>query len=411
MAAPETDALLAPKIRDLFFQPGPDGRAVYRPSRYKVAYGGRGGAKSWGFARVLLMLSAHRKLRVLCAREFQNSIADSVHKLLSDQIGTLGLAPWFDVTQTSIKSRVGSEFLFKGMRHNVNEIKSLEGIDIAWVEEAQRTSKDSWGILIPTIRKDGSEIWVSFNPEEADAPTYVDYVVAPKPGTLSVEVNYPDNPWFSAVLREEMEHSRRTDTDAYEHIWLGKPKQASDAQVLHGKYRIEAFETPASVERFFYGVDWGFSTDPLAAVRCWIRDNVLYVDHEAYRHGVEIRDTPATLDTIPGARAWPLKADNSRPETISAVRAAGFNISGAAKWPGSVEDGIAHLRSFDAIVIHERCKHTAIEARLYSYKVDRVTGEVLPSLLDKNNHAIDAIRYSLDGYIRRRSASVAPLRM
>jgi phage terminase large subunit len=338
---------------------------------------------------------------VLCARELQNSITDSVHKLLCDQIDRLGLAQYFDITANSIRGRfTGSEFLFKGLRHNVNEIKSTEGIDICWVEEAQRVSEASWEILIPTIRKPGSEIWITFNPFDEDDPTYQRFIVNPPDGAVVAQVNYDQNPFFPDVLRAEMEYMKRVDYEAYEHVWLGKPKGRSDAVILKGKYTVDVFEAPADA-RFYYGVDWGFAQDPSVMVRCFITDRTLFVDHEGYGVGVELDELPQLFDKVPGSRNGLIKADNSRPETISHIAKKGYTIRAAAKWPGSVEDGITYLRSFERIVIHQRCTHTAEEARLYQYKTDRLTGEVLPVIVDKNNHCIDAVRYSLDGLIKR----------
>lgn len=372
---------------------------IWRPYRYKVFHGGRGSAKSWTVAGVLIWLAARVRLRVLCARELQISMADSVHKLLVDQIERLGLIDEYVVTATSIRSRVGSEFMFKGLRHNVNEIKSTEGIDICWVEEAQRVSESSWEILIPTIRKSGSEIWITFNPDSEDDPTYKRFITNTPPGSLVVEVNFDKNPFFPDELRREMEYLKTVDFEAYEHIWLGKPKGRSKAQILSGKYEIADFETPSDAV-FLYGADWGFAQDPTVLVRCFIRERFLYIDMEAYGVGVELDELPALFDSIPGSRKHVIKADNSRPETISHVSNKGFSVLPAAKWAGSVEDGITFLRSFEKIIIHERCQHTAEEARLYSYKVDKLTEEVLPIIVDKHNHCIDAIRYALDGLIQ-----------
>lgn len=375
--------------------------ALFSPSRYKVFYGGRGGAKSWAFARALLLMAAARPLRILCAREFQVSIADSVHRLLSDQIEAMGLQDKFTVQQNSITSCCSSLFLFKGIRKNIREIKSLEGIDVCWVEEAESVSKESWEILIPTIRKQDSEIWVGFNPGTADDDTYKRFVLAPPEGALVRKVGWQDNPWFPATLRAEMEYCRRKDADAFAHIWGGEPLTISEAQVFKGCYVVEPFDTPEDAE-FRHGADWGFARDPDVLVRCFVRDNVLFVDQESYGVGVELDDIPALYDAIPTSRKWPIKADNSRPETISHVRRKGFSISAAAKWGGSVQDGLAVIKGFERIVVHPRCKHTADEMRLYSYKVDRVTNDVLPILMDSNNHCIDALRYALDGYIKGR---------
>ena len=372
-------------------------------ARYKVYYGGRGGAKSWAFARALLIFADKWSLRILCAREFQNSINDSVHRLLCDQIDMLGLSHRFEVTLTSIRNtETGSQFLFKGLRHSVQEIKSLEGVDICWVEEAQSVSKDSWEILIPTIRKEGSEIWISFNPLDATDPTYQRFVVTPPPMTVVEKVGWQDNPFFPATLDAERRHMLATDPEAYDHIWEGNPRTLSEAVIFGRRVSVETFDTPTEGVRFFYGADWGFAHDPTALVRGWIDAETLFIDHEAFGYGVEIDETAQLFDSVPGSRDWPIKADCSRPETISYMRRQGFQIDAAEKWPGSVEDGIAHLKGFKRIVVHERCKHIAQEFRLYSYKVDKQTGDILPIIVDKHNHGIDALRYSLDGYIQRR---------
>jgi phage terminase large subunit len=194
---------------------------LFNAARYKIAYGGRGAAKSWGFARALLILGAQKPLRVLCAREIQRSIADSVHKLLGDQIAALGFEDVYEVQQAAILGRNGTEFIFAGLKHNVASIKSYEGCDIVWVEEAQSVSKKSWDVLIPTIRKEGSEIWVSFNPDLETDATYQRFVVNPPPGAVAVKINYRDNPWFPEELRKEAEFERAKDPDAYNHIWEG----------------------------------------------------------------------------------------------------------------------------------------------------------------------------------------------
>jgi phage terminase large subunit len=376
-------------------------RGLWLAFRFKVFYGGRGGAKSWTFARVLVLLAFSRCLRILCAREFQTSIHDSVYKLIVDQIYELGLQGHFDIGAKSITSSTGSEFLFKGLSHSIQEIKSLESIDICWVEEAQSTSKNSWDILIPTIRKDGSEIWISFNPFEEDDPTYQEFVVHPKPDSIVVKVGFEDNPWFPEVLEKARLYLRSIDLDAYEHIYGGNPRTITDAVIFGKRTSVETFETPPDA-RFFFGADWGFANDPTALVRSWIKDEVLYIDWEAFGTGVEIDETPQLFDSVPGARLWPIKADSSRPETISYMRRKGFNISPADKWEGCVEDGIAHIKAFRKIVIHERCRHMQDERRLYRYKVDKKSGLILPIIVDQHNHGWDAERYALDGYIQRR---------
>ncbi|MDT3544908.1 PBSX family phage terminase large subunit [Cronobacter sakazakii] len=390
MTTAEKKLSFAPKFKPLF-----------KPIRYKVFRGGRGGAKSWGIARALVIMAASKKLRILCTREVQNSIKDSVHKLLKDQIEMLGLNQWFRITNEMITSACGSEFLFKGLRFDPLGIKSTEGVDICWVEEAQSVSADSWDILIPTIRKEGSEIWVSFNPGEETDPTYQRFVVNPPDNCVTVEVNYYDNPYLPDTLRKEMEYCKRIDYEAYEHIWLGKPKSISEAVIFKRRYKVEAFPDDLwqQADRLFFGADFGFANDPSTLIRMFMLENKLYIEYEAYGVGVELDEMPQFYDSIPEARRWPIKADNARPETISHIARKGFSIDAAAKWKGSVEDGIAYLKGFEEIIIHERCKHTADEFRLYSYKVDKKTNEILPVIVDAHNHCIDAIRYGLDGYI------------
>lgn len=373
--------------------------------RYRVLYGGRGSGKSWGVAEALVRYAAGTSGRILCCREIQTSIRDSVHKLLVDTIERIGFQKYFIVTRETIRSRLGAEFLFKGLKLNIQDIKSTEGVDVCWVEEAQTVSAESWDVLIPTIRADNSEIWVTFNPNEESDPTYQKFVVNPPDRCISALVNYDQNPNFPDVLRSEMEFMKRTDYESYLNVWEGKPKTRSDAAVLK-RWRVEDFDDDLwrKADRLFFGADFGFAQDPSTLVRCFILDNRLYVDHEAYGVGVEIDETPQLYESVPYARDYPIYADCARPETISYLRRQGFNIDAVDKWQGSVEDGIAHLNGFEEIVIHERCKNTAKEARLYQYKVDRITGDILPVLVDKHNHCIDALRYSLNGYIQRRGA-------
>jgi phage terminase large subunit len=383
-----------------------------RSARYKVLYGGRGAVKSWSFAEAAIRFADRGFERFLCTREYQNSIKDSVHRLLSDQIDRMGLNHRFHITDKSIRHRhTRSEFIFKGLHHNVDEVKSTEGITKCWVEEAHNTSEDSWQTLIPTIRAetdDGrpSEIWVSFNVTDEEAPTYVRFVPEENrpPDSIVLKLNYDQNPFFPKVLRDEMEFLKRVDYEAYEHVWLGMPKKISDAVIFGKKYRVGSFPDTLwkKAQRLMFGADFGFARDPSTLIRSFIIDNTLYIEHEAYGVGVELNEMKQFWGSVPESENWPIKCDNARPETISYMRRKGFSATAAEKWKGSVEDGIAHIKGFDEVVIHERCVHVAQEARLYSYKKDRVSGEVLPIIVDKHNHCWDAIRYGLDGYIQRR---------
>lgn len=216
---------------------------LFKPSRYKVLYGGRGGAKSWGVARALLILVAEKGLRILCTREVQNSIKDSVHRLLGDQIKNLGYEHLFTVLRDEIRCNSNDGlFLFAGLSDlTVDSIKSFEGVDVVWVEEGHSVTKRSWSILIPTIRKDGSEIWVTFNPELDTDETYVRFVVTPPPDTVLIPMSWRDNPWFSELLRKEKDHLQAADKDEYENVWEGKPRTVV-AGAIYGKEVHAAIE-------------------------------------------------------------------------------------------------------------------------------------------------------------------------
>lgn len=388
-------------------------RELFMPARYKVFWGGRGAARSWSFARALLIKGAQTQLRVLCCREFQKSIADSVHKLLVDQIGLLQLPGW-RVSKTEIThAGTGTSILFEGLRYNTNRIKSLEGIDVCWVEEAESVSKDSWEILIPTIRKAGSEIWISFNPDLESDPTYQRFVIEQPPRSIVRKVGWNDNPWLPDELREEKDYLYRVDPDAAEHVWGGHTRQSSEAQILHGKWRVEAFEPEPHWMGPLYGGDFGFADDPTAAVEIYIAKDPgkpkrlsqgrLMVRRESWKMRLDIHKISATWLAAFGRNVTltHIRADSSRPETISYLKQHGLRrISPVFKWNGSIEDGIAYLRQFEEIIIHPDCPHTRQEARLWSYKVDPKTLEILPDVVDKHNHCWDSIRYALSPMIR-----------
>jgi phage terminase large subunit len=215
---------------------------LFEPKRYKVCYGGRGGAKSWGIARALLILGAKSQQRILCAREFQTSIKDSVHKLLCDQIDNMGLTGFYEITDKSIRGKNGTEFFFVGLRNNVTNVKSIEGVDICWVEEAQTVSKTSWNVLIPTIRKEKSEIWVSFNPELETDETYQRFVLNSPDNCKVVKINWSDNPWFPETLRLEKDALRDRDIEAYNTVWEGLCRQTVDGAIFAREMQMAELE-------------------------------------------------------------------------------------------------------------------------------------------------------------------------
>ncbi len=372
------------------------------PARYKGIWGGRGSGKSWLFAEMLI--EAHLmnpNTRSVCIREVQKSLEQSVKRLLELKIEALGVGQYFDVQDRVIKSRNGDGLIiFQGMQnHTADSIKSLEGYHRAWVEESQSLSQRSLDLLRPTIRKEDSEIWFSWNPNYDTDP--VDKLLrskTPPKNSIVLQVNYMDNPWFPDVLKEEMQYDMARDMDKYEHVWLGGYVLNSEKRVFRN-WSSEEFETPSDAHLRF-GADWGFSVDPTSLVRLWIDGRKLYVDYEAYMVGCEIVNTPDLFATVPESAKWPIIADSARPETISHMRQNGYpKIMPAIKGPGSIEEGIEFLKNYE-IIVHPRCPHVIDELIHYSYKVDPLTDEILPKLEDKHNHVIDALRYACES-IRR----------
>jgi len=371
---------------------------LFIPMRFKVYHGGRGSAKSWSIVRALIIRAMSAPERILCAREFQASIKDSAKQLISDQIELMGFSEFFHITRDAVVCLVtGSTFLFSGLWHNPQKIKSMEGVTICWIEEANTVSQMSLDFLIPTIRTEGSEIWFSFNRNLATDPVDKMFLDGePRTNAVVHHINYDKNPYFTKILREEMEYDRKHDYEKYEHVWKGLPVKHSEARVIK-KWKIDGNIVPKPDETFYYGADWGFANDPNTLVRCWADHDkrILYIDQEAYGIGIEIDDTPSMFDRVAGSRKWTITADSARPETISYMNRHGFKIRSAKKGKGSVEEGIKFLQSY-TIVVHERCKHMIDELKLYCYKTDKLTGEILPLLEDKNNHLIDALRYALE---------------
>ncbi|WP_272675919.1 PBSX family phage terminase large subunit [Providencia sp. PROV021] len=381
--------------------------------RYRCSHGGRGSAKTRTFALMTAIRGYMAAMNgqsgvILCAREYMNSLEESSMEEVKQAIRSV---PWlndfYELGEKYIRTKCRSvSYVFAGLRHNLDSIKSKARILIAWVDEAESVSEIAWTKLAPTVREAGSEIWVTWNPERDGSATDKRFRKNPPDNAVVVEMNYDDNPWFPSVLEDERLNDRaRLDEATYAWIWEGAYLENSDKQVLANKYVVQSFPDDLwqKADRLLFGADFGFAKDPNTLLRQFILNDCLYIEYEAYGVGVELDHMPEFYDKIPEARKWPIKADSARPETISYLKRQGFNISAAKKWQGSVEDGVTHLRGFKQIIIHPRCKETAKEARLYSYKTDRITGEVLPVILDANNHCWDAVRYGLDGYITQKS--------
>lgn len=386
---------------------------LLQPSRYKGIFGGRGGAKSHFFADQLVdNCITHKGYRAVCVREYQVSLEQSVKRLLEDKINTYGLGKEFRVMNSCIETPGDGVVIFQGMQsHTAESIKSLEGYDLAWVEEAQNLSQRSLDLLRPTIREEGSELWFSWNPRHATDPVDQLLRVNPPLNAIVIKSSYRDNPFFPEVLRQEMEWDRARDPEKYAHVWLGEYERHSESRVFKN-WKVEEFETQSDVS-FLLGGDWGYSIDPSVLVRCYAIGRKLFIDREAYKIGVEIDHLPQLFDQVPGSREWTITADSARPETISYLQRHGFpKLIAAVKGKDSVKEGVIFLQNFD-IVIHPRCVHTIDEFTMYSYKVDKMTGFVTPVLEDKKNHVIDSVRYAVErlrhGFDFRQAGMTSPV--
>lgn len=398
-------------------------RPVFRgQARYRGAYGGRGSGKTRTFAkmaaiRAYIAAANGQTGVVLCGREFMNSLDESSMSEVKAAIASEAwLTPFFDVGEKYIRTeglpgRV--DFRFVGLRHNLDSLKSKATVILAWVDEAESVSEAAWRKLTPTVREDNSEIWLTWNPEKLDSPTNKRFRESPPDSAKIVEMNWRDNPWFPDVLEQErVSDQRRLDPDTYHHVWEGGYLTNSDSQVLSDKWEVQDFEVSPSWDGPYQGGDFGFSQDPTAAVRCYVAGDTLYVSHEAGRTGLELDHyAPFIGGKIPDFDKHVTRWDSAQPGNISFIKRHGLPRSVPVdKWKGSVEDGVSFLRSFRKIVFHSRCPAIAKEARLYSYKIDRLTQDVLTDIVDANNHYIDALRYAVGPMIKRRETQPAKTR-
>lgn len=382
-------------------------KGFFKPTRYKIAYGGRGSGKSWAAARSLLLQGSSQPLRILCAREIQKSIKQSVHTLLNDQIQALGLGDFYQVLETEIRGSNGTQFNFAGLaQHTVESIKSIEGCDIVWVEEGQTVSKKSWDILIPTIRKPGSEIWVTFNPDVDNDDTYQRFVVNPPPNALVVNMNYNDNPWFPIELENERLHCFNTRSKSdYQNIWEGKCKAAVDGAIY-----AEEMETAQSDGRIC-----NVPYDPLLKVQIvfdlgWNDSMFISLVQKGFadlRIIESIEDSHKTLDyysallkdkKLNWGKVWlphdgaarDFKTGKSSQEILQAL---GWDVEIIPI--SSIEEGIKQSRMTFNRMYFDKTKADVMVRALKRYKrvINARTGEAGSPDHDNSSHGADNFRY------------------
>lgn len=388
---------------------------LFEPHRYKVLYGGRGGAKSWGIAGALLEQGWRKPLRVLCVREVQKSIKDSVHQLLGDRIEALGLGGEYQILETEIRGRNGTVFLFTGLSTQTAEnLKSYEGVDIVWAEEARAITKRSWDVLIPTIRKPGSEIWISFNPELDTDETYQRFVVSPPEDAVVIKMTYADNPWFPDVLEAERRASLKRDPVGYRNIWEGEPRSVVEG-AIYAREVIAAIESkrirpaphdPLLKVHTVWDLGWGVTSiilaqragsevriiDYLERVNTQYPDDIAELEKRRYRWGT---------DFLPhDARAGSKHSGKSPEETLKAL---GRTVEIVPEI--GVENGISAVRSMfprvyfndsPAVVVDDGYQGVGrlVEClKRYHRRINPATNQPGNPEKDGHDHGADAFRY------------------
>lgn len=384
----------------------------YGQAPYRGAYGGRGSSKTRSFAKMTAVFAVMLDSMgisgvILCGREFMNSLDDSS---MAEIKGVIAEDEWlvdqFNVGEKYIRTKSGRiRYLFAGLRHNLDSIKSKARVLITWIDEAENVSEVAWRKLVATVmREPNSEIWVTWNPEDESSATNQRFRVHATDDMHIVPLNWSDNPWFPEGLERERQADLKYRPDIYGHVWEGEYLTLTEAQIFGGRYKVEEFTPdPKTWGGPYCGGDFGYSQDPTAAVMLWIKDDTLYWEHELYGKKIEIDDIAKRVKAaIPGYEKYTSRWDSAQPGMISYLQRDGLpRAVGSKKGKGSIEDGIQFMRSFKQIIIHPRCVNTIKEHRMYKWKTDARSGDILPTPEDDWNHAIDAGRYALEPVMLR----------
>ncbi len=411
---------LAPLMLDNFLQ----------PAKHRVFKGGRGSGKTRGCALMSAIYGykfaeAEREGVLLASREHLNSLEESSLEEIKSAIKS---EPWlldyYEIGEKYVRTKNRRvSYAFAGLRHNLDSVKSKANILLNWTDEAESVSESAWRKLIPTIRgADDLENWLSYNPESAESATHKRFIESPPSRCITTTINWRDNPWWKqSGLEEQRQDDQRLRPDTYQHVWEGAFLTITEAQVFSGKFLVDEFEADETFDGPYQGLDFGFAQDPTAAVRCYVKNKVLYIRNEAGKTKLELDDTSKFVcDAIPNFEKYATRADSARPESISYLKRPQKGdekapylprMESVKKWAGSVEDGVEFIKSFEKVVIHPDCQQAAREFRLYSFKIDRLSGDILPTIVDDHNHFIDAIRYALVPLMKRRAASKIVVRL
>lgn len=374
--------------------------ALFTDARHKAIYGGRGSGKSWAVATYLVSIASKSRKRIICARQFQNSIRDSSKELIERRIHDLGLDNQFTITDRYIfHNATKSQFIFIGLERNVESIRSLEGADVVWIDEARTISARSMEVLLPTIRKAGSELIWTWNPEQPEDPVDAYFRAgAPPPRSVIIRVDFSDNPFFKDTeMPNEMETLKRGNLARYKHVWLGEYDVRYESKVFPNA-KTGRVDVPANTPPK-YGMDFGFGKDPAFIVKLYVLEasKQIYIANEA--HGaVAMERLPTMIRSVIHHDDDLIRCDSSQPIIIDFLQSRGLNTVPAKKGPGSVKSGILFLQSYE-IIIDPACEAMREEARLYSWMTDRLTQRVLSTPVDAHNHGWDATRYAVEDEI------------
>lgn len=374
-------------------------KTLFQKARHKALFGGRGSAKSWSVATYLAITAGKTPKRIVCARQFQNSIRDSSKELIEKRIAHLNMQRQYDIEEREIVHKgTRSRFTFIGLERNIESIRSLEGADIVWIEEARTTKAKSLEVLLPTVRAKDSELIWTWNPEQPTDPVdqYFRGPQGPPPNSIVTRVSYRDNPFFYATeLATEMEVLKRGNPQRYNHVWEGDYDLRHESKVFPnarvGQVMVDPDEMPVR-----YGLDFGFGSDPSFIVKLYVNENrkQIYIEKEACGR-VSMDELPNLIRRVIDHDRDLIKADSSQPGTIEFLNKRGLNVVGAKKGPGSIKSGINFLQGYD-LIIDPYCEQLREEARLYSWSTDRMTGQIMSTPVDANNHGWDASRYAVE---------------
>jgi phage terminase large subunit len=369
-----------------------------------IMEGGRGGAKSEALSALGVLESFIDDGVILCCREIQKSIADSLYATIVSTIYKYELQSYFKIIQGEITNNLtGARFIFAGLKSNITSIKSINKLRVVLVDEAENVTDNSWSYLRPTPRYGQVRFYVVFNPRFEQDATWQQFIVNKDNRTLHINISYKDNPWFPEALERQRQRDLRGDAGRYAWIWEGKFLQISDSSILAKKLKVLDFEITKEFGTPYIGIDWGFSVDPTAIIECYHYNDCLYITNAAAKVGLELDDTAKYLiNNAPNVLKYTSRADSARPETISKVKKEIPLITACNKWKGSVEDGVVFLQSFNAIYIHPNADACYGELSAYSYKTDD-SGEPTTIIQDADNHYADALRYAIEPIIKHQS--------